>query len=223
MTVKSKYKSIPEWIAIGENTLRADDEAIDEGNPWQLLPAIRAKLESKFAVFSEAATKADLSGRNYTKRVKEKRRLSKMGREAIMKLKVYIENAFLDDAKWLNHNLLLDKSYPTDDQEIGGHLASVCSAINSHDDAAYPLPASFTDPIYDIREKFRQALLDVTDYLEDRRTAVQERNKALLEFKKVLAPIRKWLYQMLPEGRYDTRLLGYGFNPYKRKRKRKMD
>jgi len=175
---------------------------------------MRARIDVKHEAFQKASTTANISGTAFDNRVKEKRQLVKNGREATTKLAVYIENAFLDNAAKINHRLLLDLKYPTDDQELGGYLRNVCSTIDNHDNATYPLPAAFTDPIYTVRAEFDRALRDVTDFFEDRRTAIQTRNKAMAEFKALLKPIRMWLWQMLPQGRRDTRLIGYGFTPY---------
>jgi len=214
MAIGVKYKTVADWLEIGCLILDADDEAIAEGYPWKLVDAMRAKLEDKYTAFKEAATKAECSGSAYDTSIKEKRRLAKEGRDATTTLAVYIENAFLDKAASINHLLLLDLKFPTDDEDLKEHLKSVCSAIDKLDPVAYPLPAMFTDPVFAIRDDFERALPQVTDYFEDRRTAIQDRNIAMNDFKALLKPIRMWLWKMLPQGRRDTRLIGYGFTPY---------
>ena len=74
--------------------------------------------------------------------------------------------------------------------------------------------ASFTQALADATTDFARTLLEVTDLLEDRRTAVQERDIALTEYVKLLTPIRNWLRKMLPQERKDTRLIDYGFKPF---------
>jgi hypothetical protein len=221
MGINKKNKTIADWIAIGENILTADNEAIANIETWQLVPAMRAEIEAKYSAFADSTTKADTSGTAYTESVKRKRRLAKEGKKATAKLAVYIENAFLDEARRINHRLLLDIAYPNDDEVLSQHLVSICSALGAHDQTTYPLPADFVDPVYAVKDEFCRALIDVRDFFEDRCTATQERNRKLAEFRILLKPIRMWLYRMLPQGRYDTRLIGYGFTPYNRRRKRR--
>jgi len=177
-------------VHVGDLIILADDRANADGVEWKLVDAMRARLDIKLEAFSKAATATYGSGTAYDQRVKEKKQLAKEARKAIGMLNVYIENAFFADAANINHMLLLDQKFPTDSEEISHYLTTVCAALDNHDNATYPLPVSFTDPIYVVRDDFAKALIDVNDFYEDRRTAFQTRNLAFAEFKKLLHPIR---------------------------------
>ena len=199
---------------IGDLIILADDRAIADGLEWKLVDAMRAELDVKYEAFRTAVLAANSGGIAYNQRVKQKKQFAKDAKKATRKLNIYIENAFFADAKDIVHRLLLDQKFPIDDEKLALYLSSVRTALTNHDNATYPLPASFTGPVYTACDDFGKAHIDVNDFYEDRRTAIQTRKHALAEFKTLLGPIRMWLWNMLPDGRSDTRLIDYGFTPY---------
>ena len=207
-------KSLAEYIHQGDLIQLADDAALAVPEIWALVPAIRTRLDDRLATLHERTTTAETIAPAYDLKVEEKDGYDVDAEETCGKLAVYIENAFPDDAEQINHTLLLDKEYPSDDEEAKQYLISVLDALSNHDNVTYPLPATFTDPLTTAANNFITALAEVVDLFEDRRTAIQDRDIALEQFIEVLSPIRKWLWKMLPEGRYDTRLIDYGFTPY---------
>jgi len=207
-------KSVQEYIFQGVNIQDADNAALAVPEIWALVPFIRTRLDDRLADLQNKSIIANTIVPAYADKVEEKDIFDADAEEALEKLAVYIENAFPDKAKILCRDLLLDKEYPQDDQHARDYLQSVLVALAAHDNATYPLPASFTDPITAATNGFIETLDALPDLFENRRTAIQDRNIALEQFIEILSPIRKWLWKMLPEGREDTRLIEYGFDPY---------
>ncbi len=207
-------KSLSEYIHQGDIIIIADDKAIANGDLWQIVPIMRTRHDARLATLTAKTTDADIVAPAYDLKVDEKDGYDMDAAETSSTLKVYIDNAYLENAEAINHDLLLDKAYPADDQDAKRYLNSVQEALVGHDHATYPLPAVLTDALKVATENFSRAVEDVVDLFEDRRTAIQDRNIALDEYIDVLTPIRRWLWKTLPQGRYDTRLIDYGFTPY---------
>jgi len=207
-------KALAEYIHQGDLIVIADDNAIANGYLWALVAATRTRLDALLADLKTKATIADTVGPAYDLKVEEKDGFDLDAEKALSMLAVYIENAFPDDAAELNHILLLDKDYPADDEKAKQYLTSVQAALAVHDNVAYPIPPAYIAAIDTATTSFISALAEVTDLFENRRTAIQDRNIALTDFIQVLSPIRKWLWKTLPQGREDTRLIDYGFDPY---------
>ena len=223
MPNRARNKPISEYIHQGDLLIQADDTAIANGFEWQLVPAMRQRHDEKFAKLKQLQSHADEVAPHYDLKVKEKNRFKRAALDALMKLRLYLQNAFYDDAEALCHRLLLDLHAPLDEQDLSKYLDSVQDALTKHDHATYPIPASFTQALADATKDFARTLLEVTDLLEDRRTAVQERDIALTEYVKLLTPIRNWLRKMLPQERKDTRLIDYGFKLFPVRRKKKSE
>ncbi len=207
-------KSVQEYIYQGVNIQDADTAALAVPEIWALVLFIRTRLDDRLADLQNKSIIVNTIAPAYDDKVEEKDNYDADAEEALEKLAVYIENAFPDEAETLNHTLLIDKDYPADDEKAKQHLIQVQATLAAHDNVTWPLPVAYTDAITNATTGFIAALAEVSDLLEDRRTAIQDRDIALLDFIDVLAPIRKWLWKTLPQGRKDTRLIDYGFDPY---------
>lgn len=208
------HKSLAEYIHQGDLIVIADDAALAVPELWAIVPVTRLILDTRLADFKTKATAAGTVAPAYDLKVEEKDAFDFDAEKAVSMLAVYIENAFPNDAKELNHTLLIDLDYPADDEKAKQYLIEVQATLAAHDNLTYPLPMAYSDAITTATTGFITTLAEVTDLLENRRTAIQDRDLALEIFIDVLSPIRKWLWKTLPQGRKDTRLMDYGFDPY---------
>jgi len=207
-------KSVDKYIEHGEMILRTDSKNMDEHNPWALVDTMRGLLHTRLSQL-KVKTKIlnELNEKFHDNTVQKADVILKIKND-ILKLKVFIENAYYFDAERLFSKLSIDRPLPIDEAGLLQYVKDLVGAIGRYDEQRFPLPVEYTQQVDSYIAEMELLIEKSRDFRQKREVLVKNREMALDQFREIIPPIRRWLWKMLPEGRMDERLYEYGFKPY---------
>ena len=195
----------------------ADDKAIANGDPWQLLSGVRAELDAIHTLMIGTESTVQTSIDDYHTIVDEKDKAEDNAGEAYEDLRGYIITKYpKDKSKKLLEKLNIDVPIEEDDDEAVARLFVVMNRWAQYDGTPDEIPADYKNAITSATTAFATLVMQVMALKTAMQSAYKERNKVFDNFVQLCKRIRRWLFRKMPDKRYDRRLLDYGFDPYEK-------
>ncbi len=206
-------KSVEKYIEQGEMMMKADREALDKGEKHALVTTMRGVLHTRLSNLKVKSKKLDEVNEELARLVNGKKPILEKARGVLQSVRVYVENAYFFDADDILQKLHMAKKPPLDEIGLLEYTREVAKALTEVK-LPTPMPEEFRKPVLDVMKPLYDVVVEAERLRQKKAKAVEDRTKALDEFRDVLLPVRKWLWKMLPGGRQDMKLYEYGFKPY---------
>lgn len=188
-------RPVQSYIDQGEMILHADHIALGNNSDWALVDTMRSLLHRRISSLKIKTKRLnDVVDRYSTAKAKKKRAFEDC-REALERLRVYIENAFFQEqAEVLEHVGLVERP-PKAEKKLISYWENAHDALSKYNDKRFPLPNSYIDAVGRLPLDLDGISEELANFRSQKALLTKERERALDEFRDLLPPIRRWLWK----------------------------
>ena len=179
-----------------------------------LVDTIRALLHTRLSTLRIKTKRLDELLEHYHEKIEKKNIELNRIRSTLSDILVYIENAYFFDKDEVKSTLGLPSRLPAMTAKLIAFAKDVVQKTTDNKSSKFPLPEEYLYVLRNSLKNLEPLMKDFESLNQQRHKLVADRDQTLSEFREILPPIRKWLWQTLPEGRSDPALINYGFKPY---------